>query len=163
MAQKSLIALSQLSRTEKRLVNAARRAVLNAYCPYSNFAVGAAVLTVGGKIFPGCNVENCSFGAAMCAERVAVFKAVSEGYRPKMIAIYAPDAPKRAISCGCGLCRQVIAEFGLDIVVLKLRNDGLVIRKTLSQLFPNAFVPGILLSKQKVQGVHHGKSKKTRR
>jgi cytidine deaminase len=145
MAGKYLLPLVSLAPLEQELVETAKKAVKNAYCEYSNFPVGAAVLTEADSIFAGCNVENCSYGAAMCAERVAVFKAVSEGHRHfKALAIFAPAAPKRAVSCGCGICRQVIAEFGLDIMILKLRNDGLVIRKPMRLLLPNAFVPGIV-------------------
>ncbi len=145
MATKHLFPLAAVSREERRLISAARKAVRSSYCPYSNFSVGAAVLTESGNIYTGCNVENCSYGASMCAERVAIFKAVSEGHRKfKAIAIYAPMAPKNAVSCGCGICRQVIAEFGLDILVLKLCNNGMVIRKPIRLLLPNSFVPAIV-------------------
>ncbi|HEX3302805.1 MAG TPA: cytidine deaminase, partial [Thermomicrobiales bacterium] len=97
------------------LMDYARAATASAYVPYSKFPVGAAVMTESGAIFTGVNIENCSSGATVCAERVAIFKAVSEGYRRlRAIAIYAPNAPKRGSSCGCGICRQVMAEFGLD-------------------------------------------------
>ena len=145
MATKHLLPLGTLSRLERRLISAARKAVRSAYCPYSNFSVGAAVLTESGNIYTGCNVENCSYGASICAERVAIFKAVSEGHTKfKAIAIYAPEAPKHAVSCGCGICRQVIAEFGLDILILKLCNDGMVVRKPIRLLLPNSFVPAIV-------------------
>jgi cytidine deaminase len=142
---KSVFPLSALRPIERRLVKAAQRAASGAYCPYSNFPVGAAVLTYDNKIFTGCNIENCSSGATICAERVAIFKAISEGYRRiRAIAIYAPKAPKLAQSCGCGICRQVIAEFGMDAKVLKLRNDGAVIVKIAQALLPHAFTPSIM-------------------
>lgn len=142
---KTLIKLEQLSALEKQLIAAAEKAVTKAYCPYSNFAVGAAVLTHDGKIFSGGNIENCSSGLTVCAERVAILKAVSEGYRDFLaIAIYAPGAPPKGRSCGCGACRQVLLEFGLDILVLKLCNDGMVVRKTVRQLMPNTFMPSTM-------------------
>jgi cytidine deaminase len=142
---KSVFPLSALRPIESRLVKAAQQAAAGAYCPYSNFPVGAAVLTYDNKIFTGCNIENCSSGATVCAERVAIFNAVSKGYRRiRAIAIFAPKAPKLGMSCGCGICRQVLAEFGLDAKVLKLRNDGAVIVKIAADLLPNAFTPVIV-------------------
>lgn len=142
---KSVVRFDSLSALEKRLINAAKNAVAKAYCPYSKFAVGAAVLTADGKIFSAGNIENCSSGLTVCAERAAIFKAVSEGHRHFLaIAIYAPDAPLKGRTCGCGACRQVLVEFGLDIMVLKLCNDGMVVRKTVRQLMPNTFMPGTM-------------------
>lgn len=142
---KSVSELSALRPIERRLVKAAQQAASGAYCPYSNFPVGAAVLTYDNKIFTGCNIENCSSGATVCAERVAIFNAVSTGYRRiRAIAIFAPKAPKLGMSCGCGICRQVLAEFGLDAKVLKSRNDGAVIVKIAADLLPNAFTPVIV-------------------
>ncbi len=149
MAIKSLVRLASLTSLERRLIKAACEASGKAHCPYSNFPVGAAILTYDNKIFTGCNIESCSSGATICAERVAIFKAVSEGYtRFKALAIYAPAAPLKGDSCGCGICRQVLAEFGLDVMVLKLRNDGMVRRKTVKQLLPNAFTPTIRAGKR---------------
>ncbi len=90
-------------------MNEAKEASKNSYSPFSRFAVGAAVLASSGKIYRGCNVENSSFGLTNCAERCAIFKAVSEGEREiRAVAIYSPNAD----SCyPCGACRQVMYEF----------------------------------------------------
>lgn len=97
---------SNTSAWRTRLIEAAKKAQKNAYCPYSRYPVGAAVLTESGHIYTGCNVENASFGLAICAERVAIFKAVSHGEK-KIVALSV--AAKSAKPCGA--CRQVIIEF----------------------------------------------------
>ena len=96
----------------KELMDNAKEASKASYSPFSRFAVGAAVLTTSGKIFRGCNVENSSFGLTNCAERTAIFKAVSEGEKEILaVAIYSPNAD----SCyPCGACRQVLFEFQTD-------------------------------------------------
>lgn len=96
----------------EQLMNRAKEASKTSYSPFSRFAVGAAVLTSNGKIYEGCNIENSSFGLTICAERCAIFKAVSEGERIiRAIAIYSPNAD----SCyPCGACRQVMYEFQGD-------------------------------------------------
>lgn len=118
------------------LFNIAMEMSQKAYAPYSNFHVGAALLTDDDKIFTGCNVENRSFGATNCAERTAVFKAVSEGYTKfKAIAIATPDA-KYPVS-PCGICRQVLTEFG--DAQMKVRfgcSSENFVETTLGQLFP---------------------------
>lgn len=89
-----------------KLIEAAKRAQKNAYCPYSRYPVGAAVMMDSGRIFTGCNVENASFGLSICAERVAIFKAVSQGEKKvKALCVAAKSAKP------CGACRQVIIEF----------------------------------------------------
>lgn len=106
-----------------------------AYAPYSKFTVGAALLTKDGKVFKGCNIENSSYGLSMCAERCAVFKAVSEGYKEfGAIAIAGGAIGESSIYCPpCGACRQVLAEFGdIDVVLL---NKVL----KLSELLPESF------------------------
>jgi len=100
--------------TFRRLIAAAQAARRNAYVPYSRFRVGAALVTVSGKIYTGVNVENTSYGLTICAERVAVGKAVSDGHRRfRAIAIAAPSASPTP----CGACRQVLAEFGDCLVI----------------------------------------------
>ena len=96
----------------QELMNNAKEAAKNSYSPFSRFAVGAAVITPSGKIYKGCNVENSSFGLTNCAERTAIFKAVSEGEREILaVAIYSPNTD----SCyPCGACRQVLYEFQSD-------------------------------------------------
>ena len=95
--------------TDKELVNIAKEAMENAYAPYSHFKVGAALLAKDGRVFQGCNIENASYGATNCAERTAIFKAVSEGVREfEAIAIVASSG---AYASPCGICRQVLFEF----------------------------------------------------
>lgn len=99
----------KISISQEKLFLAALEVSKNAYAPYSHFRVGAAVLTEGGKIIAGCNVENRSFGLSNCAERTAIFKAISEGEKPVAIAVATPDAEK--LVAPCGACRQVLSEF----------------------------------------------------
>ena len=121
---------------EKMLFEQAEWAMKNAYAPYSLFHVGAAVLADDGSVFSGCNVENASFGGTICAERVAITKAISEGKRDfTLIAIVSSGGD---FTFPCGICRQFIAEFGLNILVLVRKNDQ-VQRFTLKELLPCAF------------------------
>jgi len=122
----------------QNLVLKAMQARKNSYSPYSKFKVGAAVLTDDGKIYTGCNIENASYGATNCAERTAIFKAVSEGYKTiKAIAIVGVE---NDYTYPCGICRQVIAEFATDstkIILVKGETEYLV--KTLAEILPGAF------------------------
>lgn len=122
----------------EKLVSQALQARKNAYAPYSNFKVGAAVLTNDGNIFTGCNIENASYGATNCAERTAIFKAVSEGYTTiKAIAIV---GVQNGYTYPCGICRQVIAEFATDDTKIILgKNDTEYLVKTLDEILPGAF------------------------
>jgi cytidine deaminase len=105
------------SDARRRLLEAARRAMKNAYAPYSKFKVGAALLTTTGKVFVGCNVENASYGMSNCAERTAIFSAVAQ-LGPKMeIRAIAVTNNHNAPCSPCGACRQVIYEFGPEAVV----------------------------------------------
>ncbi len=126
----------------------ALRARENAYVPYSKFAVGAALLSKSGKIYEGCNVENASFTPTNCAERTAVFKAVSEGERAfAAIAIAGGPIEGGALELcpPCGVCRQVLREFcGLDLDVLLVSGDGSYKATTLEELFPYSFGPEFL-------------------
>ncbi len=106
--------------TIERLVEAARRAQQQAYAPYSNFRVGAAVLGDDGRVFPGCNVENGSFGLTVCAERNAVAAAVVAGARPVAVAVVAPVAA----TTPCGACRQVLSEFAAEMPVILAVEEG---------------------------------------
>ena len=122
----------------QKLVETARMARQWAYAPYSNYQVGAALLTASGKIYDGVNVENAAYPTSMCAERVAIFKAVSEGER-QFVAIAV--ATKNGGS-PCGACRQVISEFGLDTLVLIADGDGKVVQELpIGELLPGAFRP----------------------
>ena len=99
--------------TDLELMKLAEEARANSYCPYSHFAVGAALLTRDGKVYTGCNVENASYTPTNCAERTAVFKAVSEGEREfaAIAVIGAPEGEKGKFCAPCGVCRQVLREF----------------------------------------------------
>ena len=109
-----------------------------AYAPYSNYLVGAALLTASGRIYDGVNVENAAYPETICAERVAVVKAVSEGERAfQAIAVVTENG-----GSPCGACRQVLAEFGLEIVILIADTEGnLKAELTLAELLPKAFTP----------------------
>ena len=118
------------------LIQAALEARKWAYTPYSHYPVGAALLTVSGKVYDGCNIENAAYPDTICAERVAAFKAVSEGEREfAAIAVATVNA-----GTPCGSCRQVLAEFGLEAVVIIVDEQGRVaLETTVSGLLPGAF------------------------
>jgi cytidine deaminase len=122
--------------TVERLIEAAHRAQAQAYAPYSNFAVGAAVLGVDGRVFLGCNVENSSFGLTVCAERNAVAAALVGGTRPAAVAVVVNG---KAVA-PCGACRQVLAEFDPAMpVVLASATDADQRITSLDALLPGAF------------------------
>ncbi len=131
-----LLSLAELTPDERLLVETARAAAEHAYNVYSGYAVGAAIASESGRIFAGCNVENASYGATMCAERSAIFGLVSAGQRQvKSVCVYAPGEP---MAMPCGMCRQVIAEFCLDAPVLVAGPRG-VLRRSFAELLPEAF------------------------
>jgi cytidine deaminase len=124
----------------EQLIVEAKAARLKAYTPYSNFKVGAALLTKDGKVFHGCNVENASYGLCNCAERTAFFSAVAHGYRPgdfdKLVVVGETDSPISP----CGACRQVTLEMGgnsLPVVLANLKGD--IRETTAAELLPEAF------------------------
>jgi cytidine deaminase len=119
------------------LVAAARTAREHAHAPYSNFRVGAAVRAKSGRIFTGCNVENATFGLTLCAERVAIFKAISEGERGFDAVAVVADTGK--LTPPCGSCRQILWEFCGDAEVILANLKGEVERYRLSELLPKAF------------------------
>ena len=124
---------------QDELIAAAQRAYEHAYAPYSNFRVGAAVLLVGGEVFSGCNVENASYGLSNCAERTAIFSAVSElgSRRVKIRAIAVVN--DRNVACSpCGACRQVISEFGADADIFYIGPKGIK-RSSMRVLLPDCF------------------------
>lgn len=123
--------------TDKELVSLAKEAMESAYAPYSHFKVGAALLAKDGTVFKGCNIENASYGATNCAERTAIFKAVSEGYREfEAVAIVAGSGD---YASPCGICRQVLFEFMPDgKVILDSEEKGMVIY-TVRELLPAGF------------------------
>ena len=105
--------------------------------PYSKYRVGAALLTESGEIIAGCNVENATFGATSCAERSAVFSAVAQGHREFRAVAVATNGEDPGTPCG--ICRQVLAEFGSDLEVLCFTPEGAEARYRLSELLPHAF------------------------
>ena len=121
---------------QQSLVELANKARLHAYAPYSNYRVGAALRTKSGRLFTGVNVENAAYPTSICAERTAVFKAVSEGETDfEIIAVVTDNG-----GSPCGSCRQVLAEFGLNTVVLIADGGGKVIKETtVGDLLPDAF------------------------
>lgn len=123
------------------LIDLAIEARRRAYAPYSKYPVGAALRTKSGKMFTGVNVENAAYPTTMCAERTAVFKAVSEGEREfEVIAVVTKNG-----GSPCGSCRQVLAEFGLDTIVLIANTEGELLEETtVFDLLPGAFTPGNL-------------------
>jgi cytidine deaminase len=121
------------------LVAAAKEASTRAYCPYSRFPVGAAVLTERHATFTGCNVENASYGLTICAERNAVFQAVAQGQKGMIaVAVYTPTQTPTA---PCGGCRQVLNEFGPDAELISACAGPATIRLRISELLPFAFGP----------------------
>ncbi len=128
----------------QQLIEAASQARRWAYAPYSHYAVGAALLTESGKVYDGVNVENAAYPTTMCAERVAVFKAVSEGERRfAAIAVVTSNG-----GTPCGSCRQVLAEFGTDTLVVIADITGRILQEsTVADLLPGAFLPNDLPGK----------------
>ncbi len=124
--------------TREKLIKAATKVRKLAYAPYSHYTVGAALLGKSGRIYTGVNVENAAYPTSICAERTAVFKAVSEGEKSfKAIAIVTENG-----GAPCGSCRQVMAEFGLDLTVILADDKGKVKEETtLRELLPGAFTP----------------------
>lgn len=128
----------------KNLAKRAIEARENAYVPYSKFKVGAAVVTEDDSIYTGCNIENASYGATNCAERTAIFKAISEGHKNiKAIAIVGDMSTN---TYPCGICRQVIAEFAtknIDIILVKDEKNYII--KTMEEILPGAFTKDDLM------------------
>jgi cytidine deaminase len=123
----------------KELVSRARAAAPNAYAPYSGLCVGAALLTDSGSVYVGCNVENASYPAGICAERSAAAQAISHGERGfRAIAIAAPG---RDYCSPCGICRQFLTEFAPEMEVFLTDTHDHIVRYTLSELLPHAFEP----------------------
>ncbi len=125
-----------------QLVQTAMSSRESAYTPYSNYKVGAATLTSTGKIYSGVNIENAAYPVTICAERVSVFKAVSEGEREFVaMAVVTTNG-----GFPCGSCRQVLAEFGLETLIIVADEHGKVVEEaTVGELLPGAFGPEYLL------------------
>lgn len=128
--------------TTDQLVEVALQARLNAFAPYSNYKVGAALLAGSGKVYTGCNVENATYGLSVCAERVALLKAISEGERRfTRIAVSSESDPP---ATPCGSCRQLLWEFAGDIEVILVNPQGHRTTHQLKTLLPEAFDRGFL-------------------
>ena len=122
--------------SDEDLLELARDAMRRSYSPYSHYPVGAALHSIDGRVFQGCNIENASFGGTICAERTAMVKAVSEGAREfDVIAIATGDTP----GWPCGICRQFMSEFAPNIRVLVTWGSGHVEESTLQSLLPHQF------------------------
>lgn len=134
--------------TPEELVRLAKEARAKAYVPYSGFAVGAALLCRDGTVYQGCNIENAAFGPTICAERVAVFKAVYDGQRDfEAIAVAGGRAGEEITGLfpPCGVCRQVLREFcGLDFKLYLARENDRFETRTLEQMLPLSFSPADL-------------------
>lgn len=130
--------MSITNEQKKELVRIAKQARNWAYAPYSKYQVGAAVLTESGRIYEGVNVENSAYPDSICAERAAIFTAVSNGEKKfQAIAVVTKNG-----GTPCGSCRQVMAEFGEDIlVIIADENEKILMEKKLSDLLPGAFTP----------------------
>lgn len=122
--------------TYSELYSCAKEALQNAYAPFSHFKVGAALLTDTGEVFTGVNVENSSYGGAICAERTACVKAVSEGYRSfQALAVVSGEGEVMP----CGICRQFLYEFAPDLVIITGTDENNLKTYTLSELLPEGF------------------------
>ncbi len=129
--------MSALTDEERqRLIQLAMAARQHAYAPYSHYAVGAALRSASGRVYTGCNIESAAYPTGICAERVAVFKAVSDGERRfEVLAVVTPNG-----GFPCGACRQVLAEFGLETLVLIANGRGDLLQETtVGDLLPGAF------------------------
>lgn len=126
-----------MSLSNENLIVQARHAQQNAYAPYSQFKVGAAIVTEDGQVFTGCNVENSSFGATSCAERNAVYSAVCAGAQAFTKIVIVTDSEESVMPCG--ICRQVLHEFNPDIEIIGVSASGKTDRVRLSEILPKGF------------------------
>jgi cytidine deaminase len=130
---------SSVSGPENTLLRAAKSAMKNAYAPYSHFRVGAALLTAGGEIFSGCNVENASYGMTVCAERTAIFSAVAKS-GPGLEIVAVAVVNDQGVPCSpCGACRQVIYEFGPKASIYFLSKKNVWEQAAITDLLPEGF------------------------
>jgi len=129
--------MSEQDNSYAALIAAARAAREHAHAPYSNFRVGAALRAKSGRVFTGCNVENATYGLTLCAERVAVFKAISEGERGFVAVAVVADTD--SLTPPCGACRQILWEFCGDAEVVLANLNGKIERYRMSALFPKPF------------------------
>ncbi|AWR97206.1 cytidine deaminase [Acidianus sulfidivorans JP7] len=123
--------------SDEELLQIAKEATKNSYSPYSKLKVGAAIVSDDNEIFVGCNIENSSYGLSICAERVAIFNAISKGKKKfKKIAIITSEGNG---IMPCGACRQVLSEFSDNIEIITLNNDKKIVKFRLSDLLPYSF------------------------
>ena len=152
MRGNEVVALDKLPPEWRALIAAATEARGKAHAPYSGFPVGAALRAASGRIFTGCNVENASTGLTVCAERVAIWKAVSEGERHfQGLAVVTEPG-----SMPCGACRQVLSEFAEDMPILIADTAGHVLLTSLAALYPDPFTPANLKGKPAWKDGHIG-------
>jgi cytidine deaminase len=139
--------MAKTSSNYQALIRAAKQAKQKAYVPFSNFRVGAAIRTKQGRVYTGCNIENSSYGLTICAERTAIFKAISEGEKEFTAIAVASDDPDFCPPCGA--CRQVLMDLApsIDFVMINKKGQEKVV--TLRELFPYPFGPDHLLRKRK--------------
>ena len=133
--------------TDKELILKAQEAMNNSYSPYSQFKVGAALLTESGRVYAGCNIENVAFGPSICAERVAFFKAISEGEKnfSKIAVVGGKNGIISSDTPPCGVCRQVMREFcSDDFEILIVKENENYYKVLLKDLLPYSFKPEIL-------------------
>ena len=126
--------------TPEQLIELAKEAMTRAYAPYSGYKVGAALLCADGTVYQGCNIENAAFSPTVCAERTAIFKAVSEGHRDGLEKI-AVVGNSTDYCWPCGACRQMLYEFNPDMTVLVAKGDGQFVSMKLHELLPHGFGP----------------------
>lgn len=130
----------------KELIDSAIKAKENAYAPYSDFRVGASLLTIDGKIYTGSNIENVSYGLSICAERVAIYKAVSEG--EKNFVSLGLSSDREMFITPCGACLQVIIEFCNDLEIILINNEGDYKTRKVEELLPGAFKSSMLIKEE---------------
>ena len=136
MAEHNL-GLKMTAQERANLLREAEKARENAYTPYSHYKVGAALLTAGGRIYTGCNIENASYGATICAERVAAVKAISTGEKDFLALAIIADSEQPGTPCG--ICRQFLLEFAPRLVLIMANLQGQVVEGRLDQYLPKAF------------------------
>ncbi len=128
-----------------KLIETARNALQKAYAPYSAFRVGAALQAADGEVFTGCNIESSSYGLTVCAERVAIFKAISEGVMDFEAIVISAETDDFCPPCGA--CRQVLSDFAPDLKIVMVNNKGDSKESTISELLPEAFGSAFLTKK----------------
>jgi len=122
---------------DRKLIEKAKEAMNYSYSPYSKFRVGAAIFCENGKVYTGCNIENSSYGATNCAERTAIFKAISEGERSFRKIAVVSSANEEVFPCG--ICRQVLFEFMEEGIFVTETSSGGILRHSIKELLPNGF------------------------